>query len=178
VRGHQVRFYALPIDFDEIEATIRALDRDVRFLDRKLHDGKLFELEHLDRAPDGRVEIILERHLPYLSYGPSSGPPAYMDSLLSPILEFDGYYFNGELLRQGRLYFTPSFYDDDGALCRKPVEFLNFADRALKATRRLFKRNPTFDGYVGKAAADWIEAVHAKQIPLATLVPADYSGAG
>lgn len=157
----------------QLEASIRALERDVRFVDWRLKGGRLAEAHGL--LPEyGKVDIVLARHESRLVFGPRSGPPDYISTAVSPVLECAPPRFNGDILRAGRLYYPTSCYAENGELTDMPNDFLQFAQRAVRSARRLFKRSPIFASGVGRAASAWIERVNAKQIPVATLVPGDH----
>ena len=79
-----------------------------------------------------------------------------VDDLRSPVVQFDGGFFDEKTLRPGRLFYDTGYYNENGEWVDKPVEFLKWADSILRMAKKMIRRDPVFDAYVGNSAADWL----------------------
>ncbi|HEY0395602.1 MAG TPA: hypothetical protein VGD01_13980 [Candidatus Elarobacter sp.] len=167
-KGRQVRFYALWNDRETLDAAIRSLEPDVVLADADLRNGKVVRLPSLNDVT-AQGEIFLARHSARLTFGPLQGEPAFIRSMMSPVVEFTLPVFGETTLREGRLYYNSSYYASDGTLTMMPKDFLVFADRVIATTRRLFKRHHDLDAYVGSSAEEWMRTVGARLVAIKTL---------
>ncbi|HEX6813854.1 MAG TPA: hypothetical protein VF384_19690 [Planctomycetota bacterium] len=156
--GRQVNFWAVPDDLEDLEAAIRrrheieVVHSRSPSAEPRIVDSVTFtEDQHrwlsycLVRTED--VSQILMRHVPAQGYW-------VVDTLRSPVVEFDGCFFDQRILRRGRVYYTDGYYGDD-AWVRKPEAFSTWAASVLALTRRRLLRHET--NYLGKRAAAWLE---------------------
>jgi hypothetical protein len=65
-----------------------------------------------------------------------------IDILSSPVVELTRCYFDGKILRRGRLYYTHSFYGGDDRWVEKPEPFRSWAKRLLSAALQNSKTRP------------------------------------
>jgi hypothetical protein len=85
-----------------------------------------------------RLRVLLARpgDLDAISFSQVLGRPEYScDPTHQPIIEFDRSYVGDAVIRAGRLYFVPRYYDQVGRVVSKPKEFLDWAERLLKAAQ-------------------------------------------
>lgn len=75
----------------------------------------------------------------------------------SEVIEFSGCAFDGNLLRCGRFHFQNDLLVGD-MIVPKRKEFLDWADRVFRVSKKLLRRSKTLDAYVGKEADAWREA--------------------
>jgi hypothetical protein len=77
-----------------------------------------------------------------------------IDESRSPVVEFARCYFNGKLLRRGRLYYGTGYWDDASQWKAAPMAFSRWADAIIKKIRSSYKsKHSSF--YVGPNAAKW-----------------------
>jgi hypothetical protein len=98
------------------------------------------------------VNVITE-HVPAQGYWT-------VDVLRSPAVEFESCYFDGKLLRRGRVYYTDGYYGADKAWVAKPPDFLVWAKAVLKVTRKSLHKDGA--DYIGRDAKAWIEREDGK----------------
>ena len=79
-----------------------------------------------------------------------------VDVLRSPVIEFTGCYFDGDIPRRGRLYYVDGFYGSEDLWKEKPEPFRRWARSVLSKTKRSLKRSNS--DYIGKDAAAWVDS--------------------
>ena len=77
-----------------------------------------------------------------------------VDDLRSPVVELTRCYFDGKMLRSGRLFYETGYYGGDGAWVDKPKAFLAWAEALLGAARKALRREPRLDAYLGPEARE------------------------
>jgi hypothetical protein len=75
-----------------------------------------------------------------------------VNSLFSPVVELDRCFYNGEVLKPGRLYYEDGFFDRDKWV-KKPPEFTAWAKRILAAARKTLKYDRQILAYLGPEAS-------------------------
>ena len=164
--GKQLRFYLTPADTELAEGRIRECDslcvlhsrssqphpRVCSNLDVR-EDGKRWLFLYLVRETDlGQVVL---KEVPAQQYWA-------IDSLRSPVIEFNCCFFDGLRLRSGRIYYTDGFYGEDGVWIEKPTAFLNWAKCVFSAVKKISKSTGGY--YVGADAKRWLEETKGKLI--------------
>lgn len=157
--GHQVNFWALPADIAELEMRLRELEPMLilharsqtstpRILPALSHteSGHPWLFYWLARACD--LEHVRTKHVPAQGYWT-------VESLYSPVVEFSSCYFDGRILRRGRVHYSDGFYDEHGAWVEKPTSFRTWAESILRTTKKCLGRHST--DYIGRAASHWFE---------------------
>ncbi len=162
--GRQVNFYLEPRDVALLETAIRALG-DVCILHSRSpnHEPRVVSTTAVEEngqpwlffylARPEELSAIVTRHVPTQKYWA-------IDVLRSPVIEFCRSFFDGKTIRRGRLYYTDSFYDENGALVRKGESFLEWAGAVAKCARRALKRQG--GDYVGQFAEALVGAGSVK----------------
>lgn len=77
-----------------------------------------------------------------------------VDETRSPVVELDGGFDDGKILRQGRLYFQKGFYGEDGQWVNKAQDYLQWAEEILKLAKKFSRRDQKLGAYIGRAAAE------------------------
>lgn len=77
----------------------------------------------------------------------------YIDSALSPVVEFDRPYFDGSLIRAGRMWYSTGAWIQGSWLPASP-EFMAWADSWLRWIRRRYRKLDSVT-WVGPHAAAW-----------------------
>jgi hypothetical protein len=72
----------------------------------------------------------------------------------SEVIQFSGCDFDGSVLLVGRFYFQTDLLIDN-SIWPKRREFLDWAGKIFRTTKRLLKRSKAMDAYVGEDAARW-----------------------
>lgn len=152
--GKQVRYFLTPEDTVELEAELRTIEPLV-VLHRRSSIMLPRVLEHLDFEENGNpwlffylarpddLDSIVMNHVASQNYWG-------IDSLRSPVIEFNRCYFDGVYLRRGRIYLNDKFYGVDDELVEKPAPFRAWANAVLGKTRRSLHK---IDGdYFGQEA--------------------------
>jgi hypothetical protein len=165
--GHQVNFYATPVDIAALGAAVSRVEPMLILHDRS-SSAEPRSLPALDHHEGGR------RHLFYflvreadLAHVVTTHVPAQarwtVDVLRSPVIEFTSCFFDGNLLRRGRVYYVDGFYGEDGAWLEKPESFRTWAKRVLHVTRTALTK---FDEreYIGADARAWLEHEHGRLV--------------
>lgn len=157
--GHQLNFHATPQDVAELEAGIRKLEPMVILHDRSpiadprvlpslgfREDGQPLLFYYLVRVTD--LSRVATRHVPTQGYWT-------VDVLRSPVVEFSSCYFDGKVLRRGRVYYVDGFYGEDEEWVDKPESFRLWARAILKTTRKALKKHGA--DYIGHDALTWLQ---------------------
>jgi hypothetical protein len=75
------------------------------------------------------------------------------DLFTQRVIELAGSHFSKRVLRAGRLYGLDRYWREDGAYASKPIEFVEWAERVYKVTKRsLIKIEHGF--YAGREALE------------------------
>jgi hypothetical protein len=90
---------------------------------------------------------VVLRHIPAQGYW-------VVDATRSPVVELDGGFADGKILRCGRLYFEKGFYAENGSWVQKSEGFLRWAEEVLKLAKQWSRRDSKLDAYVGKSAKE------------------------
>jgi len=157
--GHQVNFYATPTDILELERRIGLLEPRIILHSESptsqprivpslgVMDGSHRWLSYY-LVRDGDLERVVTRHVPAQKYW-------VIDVSSSPVVEFRGCYFDGKILRLGRVYYVDGDYGADDAWVEKSESFRTWAKKVLRTTKKaLKKRGPD---YIGEDALAWLE---------------------
>ena len=110
-------------------------------------DGTGPRFFHMVRWPDLRSVVM--KHVPV------RGEWA-VDVLESPVIEYTRSFFDGRVLRRGRLYYVDQHHGEDGTLVEKSAVFQEWASSVLEKTRKLLKRHGT--DYIGPHAKEWLKS--------------------
>ncbi len=154
--GRQIVFYLAPSDMLELEFRLKKCG-EVLILHSRSDKPKPRIVESTDFKesghqwlffylvqPDDLSAINLEE-VPEQRYWS-------IDELSSPVVELTRGYFDGKILRRGRLYYTHGFYGEDDLWVEKPEPFKSWAKRLLSVTRRTLKLDRDVSAYVGPEA--------------------------
>lgn len=157
--GRQVNFYMIAEDLLEFEQMIRSRE-DVYFVEYRLPEPKLKTVETLAVQEMGKswLDMFLVRKADSLNLLFTYVPVQnywHIDDDRSPVVELSRCYFDGSIIRSGRLYFLTDFYDEGGRLVKKPGDFIKWADGLLRWVRKKYKKDPDTGFYVGPHAEAW-----------------------
>jgi hypothetical protein len=160
--SRQFRFYLLPSDIErvlvelrvkfsvklieEISATLPPVEIDAPFRPSLYSMGsETFTSVRCLLTPPSGAEIksryMTKRKL-------------WSVDIQSEVIEFSDCDFDGSVLLIGRFYFQTDFLLDQ-TIWRKRPEFLDWADKVFRTTKRMLHWSKKLDAYVGKDAARW-----------------------
>jgi|SRR6185369_13203633 hypothetical protein len=167
--GRQLVFYLGPSDMEELEARLKKLE-DPLILHSRSPEPKPRIVESTDFKENGRrwlyfylvrpddVSAIDFEEVPEQRYWS-------MDVSSSPVVELTTCYFDGKVLKRGRLYYTEGSYGDDDHWVEKPEAFKSWAKQLLSAARKTLKLDRDVSAYVGPEAV----ALKAKGVEFTAL---------
>lgn len=72
----------------------------------------------------------------------------------SPVIEFSRSFFDGKILKHGRLYFLKAVYDSSGKLAYKSQEFITCSQAVLKWIKKHYKRDIETGYYLSPRAEE------------------------
>jgi hypothetical protein len=161
--GRQFRFYLLPSEIDAIVAKLRAEfeAQVIGDVSPQPHPTPISShFEHVD--PKQKSSHASGVHC-YLTS--SSNPELRMwymgkrqlwaiDDDRSEVIQFSGCYFSGAVLDVGRFYYRAEMLLDMSIWQKRP-EFVSWADKIFRATKRTLKYSPKLAAYIGEEAARW-----------------------
>lgn len=156
----QVNFYVTPEDTSLLEDKLRHIDSLV-VLHSRSSNSKPHELDSLDYVENGQqwlyfylvrqddFDSVIMRHVPAQNYWT-------VDVVKSPVIEFNRCFFDGKILRRGRIYYINKFYGTNDELLEKPEPFQIWAKSIFNTTKKsLDKVN---SDYYGRNAKAWISS--------------------
>ena len=161
--GKQVNFYLLPLDLATVEAAIRSTG-PVAYLPNSVPEPMIKTLSTIVLSDDQigkeplRVYVTHPKYLPQIRFRHVPQQGHFIIEPGSPVIELDRNYFDGQRIRHGRMFFYtgPNF----------DPEFTKWADRVLRAVRKVLMRRPELGGeYFGDAALKWISSRRARVQP-------------
>jgi len=164
--GHQARFYITPEDTTALEKRLskganaiflhsRSMANEPRIVDSLSYksEGNRWLFYYLTRAED--LSSVVMTHVPVQEYW-------NIDIFRSPVIQFNGCYSDGQVLRIGRLYYVDGFYGADDQWVYKSESFRSWAKSVLTMTKRMLRRNGT--DYIGKGAEEWLASSGGKLV--------------
>lgn len=154
--GRQINFFMHPDDLQEFELEIKK-NPEVIILAAKSDQKKPTILNSLGGKMDclgiylTRKKLIDQVKLEYIAM------QKYwlIDGLTSPAVEFDDGFFDGKILRRGRIYFETGFYDTKEKWQEKPEEFIKCGDSLIRWIRKKYKKDSKSGLYIGHCAEKW-----------------------
>ncbi|MCY1082159.1 hypothetical protein [Archangium lansingense] len=153
--GHQVNFFLMPEDTRLLEQRLRE-ECSVVFLDGESRGSTPVRLPGLEVSEFGKTRLrvmlaqpedlksVILRHVPQQGYWA-------VESDRSPVIELDRCYYDGKILRAGRLYYQRQFAED-GVWVEKPEVFQAWARKVFSVTRKTLQKLPDRPYYVGPHA--------------------------
>lgn len=154
--GHQLRFFLTPTDLQLLEQRLKA-QCPVVFLDYRSDQpapkvlsttavaefGKTWLTMFL--APPEALEALPFKHVARQGYWT-------VDLLRAPAIELSRCFYDGKVLRSGRLFYDRGVYDEAGTWVEKPASFQNWAKKVFSVARKGLQRDTELEAYVGENA--------------------------
>lgn len=169
--GRQVNCYMLPADAVEFLKAIGNMER-VYFMNSRQTTFDLQPIPVSTIREIGTLSIFgyLARaaDLPSirLQFVPAQGYWT-IDDAQSPVVQFNRGFYDGTILRRGRLYFQPWYYDNSDWATRidKSPAFVRWAENLLRWVRRHYQRDPETGFYIGPHARAWAAQGAGRLLP-------------
>ena len=156
--GHQINFFLGPNDQLELEARLKKVDELVVLHSRSptpeprvvhsmnfAEDGKQWLFVYLVRPND--LSTVQTRAISAQGYW-------VVNDLISPVVEVDRCYYDGKILRRGRLYYVDGFYDQKDQSIEKATEFKAWAKRLFAAARKTLTYDKELGAHIGPEASE------------------------
>lgn len=158
--GHQVQIYLLPEDTLLIEKYFMGSD-NAKFIQYCSPSAEIAVSDTLAVQEMGKswlpIFIVREKDLKDLEVKHIEAQSYWtIDSLRSPVIEFSRCFFDGNVLRKGRLFFDLGYYGRGGEWVSKSDAFTTWADDTLRWIRKTFTRIES-GAYIGKKAGWWVQ---------------------
>ncbi|HYO55969.1 hypothetical protein [Archangium sp.] len=96
-------------------------------------------------APPDSLGSLAFEHVPRQGYWT-------VDLLRSPAMELSRCFYDGKILRVGRLFYDRGFYDEAGNWVEKPASFQAWAKKVFSVARKGLQRDAALYSYVGENA--------------------------
>jgi hypothetical protein len=154
----QVNFYVTPEDTTLLEDSLRDIESFV-VLHSRSDSSKPRILANLDYIENGQqwlylflvrpddLDSVSMRYVPAQDYWT-------VDVLKSPVIELNRCFFDGQILRRGRIYYIGKFYGTNDELIAKPEPFQKWANSVFKTTKKAL--NKINSDYFGRNAQEWL----------------------
>ncbi len=158
--GHQATFFITADDTRAVETALRETG-DFAILHSRSPTATPREVEHLDFSENGKpwlfLLLVLREHLADVQtrHVPEQGYWT-IDVLTSPVVEFNRSFFDGRIIRPGRIYYVDGYYASNDVPVEKPEAFRSWAARTLRVVKKILAKRGS--AYVGSAAAAWLDA--------------------
>ena len=166
IMGHQVNFYLDSLDSMALEQALR--DLGPLLVLHSLSPGsepRILESANFQEGARPWLFVLLVRpedlHAVVTRYVSAQGHWT-VDVVKSPVIEFDRCFFDGTILRRGRLYYVDGYYDGE-AWKEKADAFQQWAKAVLAKAKRVLKKHGS--DYIGTGAAGWASLSGGKLIP-------------
>ncbi len=157
--GKQVNFYANNDDLREVQAKLEA--EDVVFVESRFPKQQIETVGTLlvpvMEESALRLNLMRGQDFPLVQFNKRQDF-FEIDTLRSPVIEFDRCYYNDRLMRRGRAFFETGFYDSAGDWTSKPTDFNQWGDQFLRWLRRYFIRDEATKFYMGPLTQEWVAA--------------------
>jgi len=164
--GQQVNFYLDHVDTVALEQTIRTLGpllvlhsrspgSEPRVLESVSieENGQPWLFVHLVRPED--LQAVVTRHVPAQGYWT-------IDVIKSPVIEFNRCFFDGTILRRGRLYYVDGYYNAHQTWEDKADSFQQWAKAVLTRAKKVLKKHKA--DYIGTGADAWLSSSGGKLV--------------
>jgi hypothetical protein len=154
----QINFFLTPLDLSMLEQRLKK-QCSVVFLGIPLEQPAPRLLSTLEVARYGEewlkvflahpesLGALVFKHVPKQGYW-------LVDDDRSPVIELSRCFYDGKILRRGRVYYTKGFYDEAGQWVDKPADFLAWAKKVFSVTRKGLQRDAGLGSYVGQDAEE------------------------
>lgn len=160
--SRQFQFYLLPADVESLLETLRSR-LDISLIQPWSLDARPVPLQ--SAVVRGALELKGEAVRAHCYIVASSAADIRMKYVVgqsrwlvheetSEVIQFFGCEFDGRVLVRGRFYLQTDFLVGD-AIVPKRADFLQWADKVFRLTKKLLRRSKGLHAYVGEHADKW-----------------------
>lgn len=163
--GRQIQLYLVPEDVKSLEAVLRqrhvqlvawsSPDASPSILNTSVTRNEHGFRSHCYLVRPHDVENLQLEHVPERGYWTIS-------PYCPQVIEFNGGFFDGKMLRRGRLFYQTEYLDANGLWVKNPEDFTKWAESISRLVKKRFKRDPVFDAYLGDSAREWLATTAGK----------------
>ena len=152
--------FITPSDTRAVEAALRETGELV-ILHSRSPTGRPREIEHLDFVENGKrwlfTLLVLREHLGQvrMHHVPEQGYWV-IDELTPPVVEFSCSFYDGRIIRTGRIYYADGYYGPGDEWIEKPEAFRTWAAKALRRVKKTLTKCGV--AYVGAEAGAWLDS--------------------
>jgi hypothetical protein len=152
MKGRQLNVYLTPEDSHLLERHLRSL-LDIVAFEWRSTESSVRQLPNMEIQEMGKpwltIGLARPEDVPNLGLRQiESKDFRILDVLRSPAIEFSRCFFDGKILRRGRLYYIPKYFD--GAhLVQKSGGFTEWAKDVFNAAKALLTRDSELESYIG-----------------------------
>jgi len=156
--SHQISFYLTPIDLADLEARLRQKD-DVIILHSRSREKNLRVIDSVNFSENGSewlylhlarrrdISLINMRYVPVQNYW-------VIDVNESPVIELNKSFYDGKIIRPGRLFYNEYYFNSKNVLVKKSEEFCKWASMSFIEAKRGLKKAVAFY-YMGSDTEKW-----------------------
>ena len=149
-----MRFFLRPDELAELETRLRAVE-ELTILYPRVPGPEPRIIDSLNFTEDGALWALYLARPSDLPHVVLKDVPAQgywvVDDFISPVVEVSRCYYDGKVIKQGRLYYKDGFYDDSEWV-NKSADFIAWAKRLFVAARKTLKYDKELMAYVGQEA--------------------------
>jgi len=161
--GHQTYFYMTPKDEADFQEQLRQRT-DFLILHSRSPSASPCVVDSLNFSENGSPWYFLRLARPQdldaivMTYIDTQGHWVLEDSP-SPVVQFRRCPFEGESLREGRIYYVDKFLNDKMEFEMKPESFRTWAKMVHSTLKKFLKRRKSrYVEYIGPDAQAWLDA--------------------
>ena len=157
--GRQFNLVVTEHDLDLIEGVLRSRG-DVQFLSSSTNEGRnaLLPLKSLrvDESPPGPWQrlcyLVPSDRLARVDIQPLSDVKVHVDVITSELIEFNRSYCAKGAIQGDRIFYAPRYFDDEGIHDKDP-EFVKWAERTVRAIKKILRYDKELMAQIGPDAA-------------------------
>jgi hypothetical protein len=159
--SQQVNFYLTPTDLHAAEDRIRKCG-DFLVLHTRSLDAKPRIVPSVDFEENGKkwlfFYLVRPTDLASIQMHKVEKQNFWaIDDLQSPVVEFSTCFFDGNKMRQGRVYFQSRYYAETGQTVTKPDSFIKWAKCILATMKKTLHCDSNRGIYIGADALTWAD---------------------
>ncbi|WP_156338283.1 hypothetical protein [Chondromyces crocatus] len=161
-----MNFYVTPADVTQLHLRISEIE-PMRILHDRSSTARPREVRSLNLVEETQpllfYFLVRERDLALVAteHVPAQGYWT-VDYLRSPVVQFNSCYFDGKILRRGRVYHVDGFYGADDTWVDKSESFRSWAKAVLRTTKKVLQKHGS--EYIGEDALAWLERENGKLV--------------
>lgn len=157
--GKQVNFYMHPDDLNDFNKMMR-LDKELKMINNISQSKKPEVRESLTVTEYNKerltIYLVQSKYINDVKMKFIAKQNYWLvDELCSAVIEFSRCYFDGVIMRRGRLYYQAGYYDENDNWKDKPEDFKLWADKKLSWIKKNYQKEKGVEFYVGSHAKEW-----------------------